>query len=99
MKKSKKSYLNLEDFGSAIGLTALDKEMVKQKNRMIDYLKGARLRKGFSQLELAKKLGTKQPAIARMESGHVGEVSFDFLIRVALVLGVLLEIKPAKKAA
>lgn len=97
--KKKKFYLNVGEFGTAIGLNALDKEVIRQKNRMIDYLKGARFKNGISQEELAKRLGTKQPAIARMEAGYVGEVSFDFLIRVALALGVPLEVVPSKKAA
>lgn len=97
--KKKKSHLNLEEFGTAIGLRELDKAVIREKNRIIDYLKAARLKKGISQETLAKKMGTQQPAIARMEAGHVGEVSFDFLIRVALLLGLPLEVIPTKKAA
>lgn len=97
--KKKKFYLNVGKFGTTIGLSALDKEIIRQKNRMIDHLKEARLNKEISQAELAKKLGTQQPAIGRMEAGYVGEVSFDFLIRVALALGIPLEIIPSKKAA
>ncbi|MBI1909415.1 MAG: helix-turn-helix transcriptional regulator [Deltaproteobacteria bacterium] len=97
--KKKRRFLSLDEFGNAIGLSALDKAVVRQKNRMIDCLKVARLRKGLSQGELARRLGTKQPAIARMEAGCVGEVSFDFLIRVALALGVPLEVVSTRKAA
>lgn len=97
--KKKRSYLRVEEFGSEIGLTALDKELVAQKNLAIDHLKKMRIKKGISQDELATRLGTKQPAIARMEAGYVGEVSFDFLIRVALALRVSLDIVPIKKAA
>lgn len=97
--KKKKFYLNLDKFGSAIGLSKLDREIISQKNRIIDYLKTTRLRKGISQKQLAQKLGTKQPAIARMEAGYVGEVSFDFLIRASLALTVPFEITPIKKAA
>lgn len=97
--KKHKLYLSLDKFGSRIGLSNLDKEVVTQKNRMIDRLRVARTKLGLSQNELAKKLGTKQPAIARMESGYVGEVSFDFLIRVALALRVSIELSPLKKAA
>lgn len=97
--KKKKAYYSRDEFGAAIGLSALDKEVIRQKNRSIDYLKEARIKKGISQDELAKRLGTKQPAIARMEAGYVGDVSFDFLIRVAIALRVPLEITPVKKAA
>lgn len=94
----RKKYLNLDEFGTAIGLKDLDKAVIREKNRMIDYLKTVRLKKGLSQVLLAKRLGTQQPAIARMEAGLVGEVSFDFLIRVALVLGVPLEVHPSQAA-
>lgn len=99
MKNKKRRALNLDDFGSAIGLSSLDKEVIRQRNRAIEYLKSARLKRKISQIELAKRLGTKQPAIARMESGHVGDVSFDFLVRVALALGVELALNTGKKAA
>lgn len=97
--KKHKLYLSLDKFGSRIGLTSLDKEVVAQKNRMIDCLRAARTKLGLSQGDLAKKMGTKQPAIARMESGYVGDVSFDFLIRVALALRVPIELAPVKHAA
>ena len=41
---------------------------------------------------------TKQPAIARMESGLVSEVSFDFLAKIALVLDVSFTFKRQKAA-
>jgi DNA-binding XRE family transcriptional regulator len=98
MKKSKK-YVGLDEFGAAIGLSVMDKEIIRLKNKIIDHLKEVRLKKGVSQEGLAKRLGTKQPAIARMEAGYVGEVSFDFLIRVAIALKTPLEIVPLRKAA
>jgi len=99
MKKRGKIFLSLEEFGSAIGLNQLEKTLVRQKNIMIDYLKEARTKRGLTQVELARKVGTVQPAIARMEAGQVGDVSFDFLIRVALALGISLEIGTSQKAA
>lgn len=99
MMKNKNKHLSLDEFANKIGLKKIDREMIRQKNAIITQLKSARLKKKISQVDLAKRLGTKQPAIARMESGFVGDVSFDFLIRVAMVLGVLLEIGGHKKAA
>lgn len=99
MIKKRAFTLTLEEFGRAIGLSALDREMVRQKNRVIDYLKAVRLKKHLSQGELARRLGTKQPAIARMEAGYVGEVSFDFLMRVALALGITIDVRRLKTAA
>ncbi|MDO8527228.1 MAG: helix-turn-helix domain-containing protein [Deltaproteobacteria bacterium] len=94
-----KKILTLSEFGKAIGLSALDQEMIRQKNRLMDCLKKARIERGWSQSELAQKLGTQQPAIARMEAGMVGEVSFDFMIRVALALGFRLKMPLFKTAA
>ena len=99
MKKEKQKFLSLDEFGSAIGLNSLDKEVIHQKNRIIDILKETRLKLKLSQVDLAKRLTTKQPAIARMEAGHVGDVSFDFLVRVALAMGLGLELLPGKKVA
>lgn len=99
MRKSKKIFLSLGEFGSAIGLNQLEKELIHQKNRMIDHLKDVRTKRGMTQAELARKVGTMQPAIARMEAGQVGDVSFDFLIRVALALGISMEVSSPKKAA
>lgn len=99
MKRGGKILLNLGEFGSAIGLNQLEKELIHQKNLMIDHLKEVRSRRGLTQAELARKVGTLQPSIARMEAGQVGEVSFDFLIRVALALGISLEVSSPKKAA
>ena len=65
MKKRRQHFLTLDKFGSAIGLGPLEKEVVHQKNRIIDYLKKERTKRGLSQAELAKKVGTQQPAIAR----------------------------------
>lgn len=97
--KKQKPHLTIDQFAEKIGLKEIDREMIRQKNVIITQLKSARLKKKISQAKLAKRIGTKQPAIARMESGLVGDVSFDFLIRVAMILGVSLEIGGHKKAA
>lgn len=46
----------------------------------------ARSYAGISQLELAKRIGTKQPGIARAESGEV-EPSVTFLDKIARAVG------------
>lgn len=51
----------------------------------------ARLRAGLTQEELADKMGTSQPAIARLESGH--KPSLKTLERVAEVTGSRLMIQ------
>jgi len=52
----------------------------------------ARIEKGLTQDKLAKKLGTKQSAIARLESGRANP-SIGFLKKLAEALNSRLEIK------
>ena len=98
MKAKNKKFKSAKEFGAFLGLSDLDMELVKQKKKLIEKLKQARTVQKLSQLELAKRVQTKQPAIARMESGLVSEVSFDFLAKIALVLGVTFTLKGEKAA-
>lgn len=98
MKDSNKKFKSAKEFGKFLGLSDLDMELVQQKKKLIEKLKKARNDQEISQAKLAKMVKTKQPAIARMESGLVSEVSFDFLAKVALVLGVSFTFKSAKAA-
>ena len=50
----------------------------------------------LTQKELAEKVGTSQPAIARLESGNYKNVSLAFLRKVAFALGTTPEIKLKK---
>jgi transcriptional regulator with XRE-family HTH domain len=63
-------------------------------------LKRLRLLKKLSQSALAKKVGTRQPSIARLESGY-GVNNLGFLRRVAEALDAEVEIrlKPKVEAA
>lgn len=58
---------------------------------LISELIAARLKKGMTQADVAKKIGTRQSAIARLEGGNVNP-SLDFLERIAKVLGYQLTI-------
>lgn len=55
-----------------------------------------RLEKGFTQKELAKRVGTKQSAIARLESGTYNP-SLDFLKKVTHALDARLRITVSGK--
>lgn len=52
----------------------------------------ARIKKGITQVELAKKMGTKQSVISRLESGRANP-SVNFLKKLAHALNSRLEIK------
>jgi len=62
---------------------------------VISQLISARLDKGLTQKEIAEKLGTKQSAIARVESGTVNP-SLGFLQKFAQVMGYKLTIHLSK---
>ena len=99
VKKDALVFTDMSEFGRSLGLTDLDMQLIRQKKRMIEKLKQARQKRGLSQADVAKLVACQQPAIARMESGQVSEVSMDFLARVALALEVSLTIRPMGKAA
>lgn len=63
--------------------------------RAISELISARTKKGITQKELAQKIGTKQSAIARFESGNVNP-SLGFLEKMAEVMGYKVNISLSK---
>ncbi len=60
------------------------REEFELANRIIELRKKA----GLTQEELAKKIHTSQPSIARLESGSYRNVSLSFLRKVGNALGV-----------
>jgi len=99
MKAKTERFKTAKDLGKALGLSPLDMELIRQKKKIIEKLKASRLKQKLSQAQVAERVGSKQPAIARMESGQVSEVSMDFLVKVALVLGVSLTVRSIKEVA
>ena len=87
------------ELGKFLGLKDIEKDLILQKKKLIETLKNKRLQLKISQTELARMAGTKQPAIARMESGLVSDVSMDFLLKIAMVLDMSVTIKPKTKIA
>ena len=86
----------------------LKKELLKDKRikeayeklgpefTVIEMIIKRRIEKGLTQKELAKKIGTKQSAISRLESGSYNP-SLSFLQKVGEVLGVKLKISLIEK--
>lgn len=78
-----------------------DKAVKKEFDRLtprykaISALISARTKKGITQKELAKKIGTKQSAIARFEAGIVNP-SLGFLEKIADVMGYRVNISLSK---
>lgn len=88
-----KRYKSSDEFGRSLGLNKLEMELIRQKKQIIEKLKKTRAQKNISQKSLAELVGSRQPAIARMESGQIAEVSLDFLCKIALALEVSITIK------
>ena len=53
----------------------------------------ARTKAKMTQAELARKIGTKTPAISRLESPGYGKASFTTLKKIAHVLGYEVQVK------
>lgn len=91
MKSSKKKKLESKEWkvGSAaefLGLSKEEAEFVQMKLDLARFLKGKRLRKNFSQIDLAKQIKSSQSRVAKMERGDPS-VSMDLLIHSLLSLG------------
>ena len=65
--------------------TALEYNKLEPRYRLITQLIEARLKSGVTQVEVAKKIGTSQSAVARLESGHAN-ASLEFIERYLRVI-------------
>ena len=74
-----------------------DKEVKKAYDKLglefalVEAIMQKRIKEGFTQAQLAKKIGTKQPVISRLESGTLNP-SINFLRRVTDALDAKLKI-------
>jgi len=102
MKKKNNQFIRFEDvesFGASLGLSKIDIELIRYKKELIQKLKDKRKKMRLSQADLAKSIGSQQPTIARMEAGLIGQISLDFLAKIAMTLGVAITIKGTSRAA
>ncbi len=74
----------------------LDYEMLEPEFAVIEMIIKKRIERGLSQKDLAKKIGTKQSAISRLESGTYNP-SLSFLQKVSEALDAKLKISLAGK--
>lgn len=86
-------YKTTDEFGKSLGISSINMELIRQKKIIVEKLKSARESQGMTQADLAKRVASHQPAIARMESGQISEVSLDFLCKVALALEISVTIR------
>lgn len=73
-----------EDF---LGLSPEEARIVEMKLALGDSLRSHRIRRRWTQLDLAKRLGSSQSRVAKLETGALG-VTLDLLFRALFVAGV-----------
>jgi ribosome-binding protein aMBF1 (putative translation factor) len=91
MEKAKKARLGKHGWrvGSPqefLGLSAQESALIELKLALSDALRRRRLAKGMTQGELAKRLGSSQSRVAKMEASDPS-VTMDLLVRAHLALG------------
>ena len=69
-----------------LGLSETEAALVEVRVSLARELRRRRLRKSLSQAALARRIGSSQSRVARMEAGHPS-VSLDLLIRSLLTAG------------
>jgi len=83
-----KKWNEIEQEISAI--SDVDKEMIKAKARLVSAIIRRRKMLGLTQLEVAKRAGLTQPAVARLEN-DAQIPRMDTLQKIAIALGLRLE--------
>lgn len=79
-----------------LNLTPEESALIELQISLADALKTERTRQKLSQHALAKKLGSSQSRVAKMETGHPS-VSLDLLVRALLALGQDVQFKTNAK--
>src|ERR1043165_5100982 len=69
-----------------LGLSDAEAALVEMQAALCQDLRERRIGAGLSQSELAKRIGSSQSRVAKMEAGDL-TVTLDLLIRALLVLG------------
>jgi ribosome-binding protein aMBF1 (putative translation factor) len=92
MKKSKRDRLHaagwkVGDTKQFLGLTDEEATLIELKLGFADFLRAERLRQGVSQAALAKRIGSSQSRVAKVEAGETS-ISLDLMFRTALSLGI-----------
>lgn len=69
-----------------LGLEDAEMQLIEFQVALIKSIRTRRLEAGLSQAALAKRVGTKQPHIARIENGGIG-VSLDLIMKTYFATG------------
>ena len=73
--------------GDFLGLSPEEARIVEMKLALGDSLRRHRIRRHWTQLDLAKRLGSSQSRVAKLETGALG-VTLDLMFRALFVAGV-----------
>ena len=84
-----------------------DPRLAREVDELVNEMKleqelvALREKRGLSQRQLAKLLGTSQPYVAKLESGRIKNVGVRTLVKCARALGgsVVIKIEPSKRGA
>lgn len=77
---------------------AIAYELEHERLRLAHKIKALREKQHMTQVQLAELVGTKQPSIARLETGHYWP-RIDMLEKIARALGAHLDVRFIKKTA
>ena len=91
MDKAKKDRLAAADWKSGdaadfLELSAEEAAFVELKLALADYLRDLRCRNAWTQAQVARRLGSSQSRVAKMEAADAS-VSLDLLVKSLLALG------------
>lgn len=94
MKKTKADRLRaagwkIGDPRTFLGLSDEEASLIELKLALAELLRGKRQRRRLTQTDVAKRIGSSQSRIAKIEAGDA-TVSLDLMFRTALSLGVSL---------
>lgn len=90
--KSTESYRKFRDYQLTDNRVKKEYDLLEKDFSLAREIIQLRKELNLTQEELAKKVGTSQPAIARVESGNYRNISLSFLRKVAKALGTEPEI-------
>ena len=74
---------NVEDF---LRLSDEETMLVELKVKLADAIKASRQKRGLSQIDLARKMGSSQSRVAKIEAGDPS-VSLDLIVRAFFATG------------
>lgn len=95
---SRKSWTEIKETRKDDPAVRAGYEHAKRAYELARQVRDLRVSRGMSQAELARKVGSTQPAIARLEAGGVAP-NIDTLERIAEALGLKLVVKFSKPGA